>query len=133
MIKSTVPKKYQVLLAEDDEVNQDIIRAFLADISYVDLTVVSDGRMALEAALINKYDLMILDQQMPHITGDRVLLHLRAGRTGNATTPVIRFTAAADAKPVEIRRVNGVAETTLPKPIRKETFVLALKAMLGVQ
>ncbi len=133
MINSTLPKKYQVLLAEDDEVNQDIIRAFLADISYVDLTVVSDGRMALEAALVNKYDLMILDQQMPHITGDRVLLHLRAGRTGNATTPVIRFTAAADAKPVEIRRVNGVAETTLPKPIRKETFVLALKAMLGVQ
>ena len=90
MINSTLPKKYQVLLAEDDEVNQDIIRAFLADISYVDLTVVSDGRMALEAALVNKYDLMILDQQMPHITGDRMLLHLRAGRTGNATTPVIR-------------------------------------------
>ena len=82
MINSTLPKKYQVLLAEDDEVNQDIIRAFLADISYVDLTVVSDGRMALEAALVNKYDLMILDQQMPHITGDRMLLHLRAGRTG---------------------------------------------------
>lgn len=132
MTKSPHPPSYQLLLAEDDEVNQDIIRAFLADISSVHLTVVSDGRMALESALINKYDLMILDQQMPHITGDRVLLHLRAARTPNAATPVIRFTAAADAKPVEIRRVNGVAEATLPKPLRKEILLSTVQAMLGI-
>ena len=74
---------------------------------------------------------MIFDQQMPHIAGDRVLLHLRAGRSCNAATPVIRFSAAADARPVEIRQVGGVAEVTLPKPLRKETFISTVKAMLG--
>ncbi len=132
MSESSSTRTYRILLAEDDEVNQDIVRAFLADTQDLELTVASDGRMALEAALVNTYDLMIFDQQMPHITGDRVLLHLRAGRSCNAATPVIRFTAAADARPVEIRRVGGVAEVTLPKPLRKETFVATVKTMLGV-
>lgn len=131
MIESDQAPKYQILLAEDDEVNQDIVQAFLGSATDLDLTVVTDGRLALEAALVNKYDLMILDQQMPHMTGDRVLLHLRAGRSLNATTPIIRFTAAADAKPVDIRRVNGVAEATLPKPLRKETLLSTVRAMLG--
>lgn len=131
MIESDQAPKYQILLAEDDEVNQDIVRAFLGSATDLDLTVVTDGRLALEAALVNKYDLMILDQQMPHMTGDRVLLHLRAGRSLNATTPIIRFTAAADAKPVDIRQVNGVAEATLPKPLRKETLLSTVRAMLG--
>lgn len=131
MSDSSSTRPYRILLAEDDEVNQDIVRAYLADMHNVELIVTSDGRQALEAALVDRYDLMIFDQQMPHITGDRVLLHLRAGRSCNAATPVIRFTAAADARPVEIRRVGGVAEVTLPKPLRLETFVSTVKAMLG--
>ena len=131
MTDSSSTRPYRILLAEDDEVNQDIVRAYLADMHNVELIVTSDGRQALEAALVGRYDLMIFDQQMPHITGDRVLLHLRAGRSFNAATPVIRFTAAADARPVEIRQVGGVAEVTLPKPLRMETFVSTVKAMLG--
>lgn len=131
-MNETVPRpRYQILLAEDDEINQDIVRAFLDGTPDLDLTVATDGRMALEAALVKRYDLLIFDQMMPHITGDRVLLHLRAGRSCNATTPVIRFTAAADLKPVEIKRMDGIAEVTLPKPLRREIFVSTVKLMLG--
>jgi two-component system, chemotaxis family, chemotaxis protein CheY len=131
MSESASRPKYQILLAEDDEVNQDIVRAFLDGTPDLELTVASDGRLALEAAMAKKYDLMIFDQKMPFITGDRVLLHLRAGRSFNAATPVIRFTAAADSKPIDIRQLEGVAEVTLPKPLRRETFVSTVKAMLG--
>lgn len=133
MIESIQRQKYQILLAEDDEVNQDIVRAFLDGTPDLELTVAADGRIALEAALVKKYDLMIFDQKMPHITGDRVLLHLRAGRSCNAETPVIRFTAAADSIPGEIRRLGGIAEVTLPKPLRREIFVSTVKAMLGAE
>mgnify|MGYP001099179892 CR=1 FL=1 len=122
--------RYQILLAEDDEVNQDIVKAFFAETPELELTVASDGRAALEAALVRKYDLMIFDQQMPHITGDRVLLHLRAARTLNATTPVIRFTAAADLKSVEIKQVNGIAEAVLPKPLGKSVLLSTVLTML---
>ncbi len=131
MIDGVPKSRFQVLLAEDDEVNQDVVRAFLDGMIDLELTVVSDGRAALEATLAKKYDLMIFDQNMPHITGDRVLLHLRAGRSYNAATPVIRFTADADSHRAEIKRVNGIAEVTLPKPLSRATFVSTIKAMLA--
>lgn len=123
--------KYQILLAEDDEVNQDIVKAFLAGNPELVLTVACDGREAIEAALARKFDLMILDQQMPYITGDRVLLHLRVARSVNAATPVIRFTAAAESRPVEIRHTNGVAEAVLPKPLGKGALLTTLFTLLG--
>ena len=39
-------QKYRVLLAEDDEVNQQIVMAFLAGTTNIELTVVGDGRSA---------------------------------------------------------------------------------------
>lgn len=131
MFENDQMPRYKILLAEDDEVNQDIVRAFLGGATDLDLTVAIDGRLALEAALVKKFDLLILDQQMPHMTGDLVLLHLRAGRSLNATTPVIRFSAAADGRATDIRRVNGVAEATLSKPLGKEVLLSTVRAMVG--
>ncbi|MDP4034040.1 MAG: response regulator [Pseudorhodobacter sp.] len=125
--------RFHVLLAEDDEVNQDIVRAFLADTGNLKLTIASDGREALEAAMLSRFDLMIIDQNMPHITGDRLIRHLRAGRTNNASTPVIRFTAEADARPPEIRIINGISEATLPKPLRKDALVSMITALLDIK
>lgn len=121
--------KFQVLLAEDDEVNQSIVQAFLFDVN-VELTIASDGRQALEAALTHQYDLMIVDQNMPFITGDRVIRHLRAGRTMNATTPVIRFTANADHPPFDLSTAASVLEVTLPKPLSRQDLVSTVDALL---
>lgn len=123
--------KRQILLAEDDEVNQAIVRAFLADADDLELTIAPDGRLALEAVLSRKFDLMIIDQNMPFINGDRIIRHLRAARSSNATTPVIRFTADADQGVHPIRMIDGVAETVLPKPLRKDALVSTVRAMLA--
>lgn len=121
--------KFRILLAEDDEVNQEVIRAFLAGQSHIDLTVVGDGRSALEAALGTRYDLMLFDHNMPHITGDRVIRYLRSGNSGNARTPVVRFTAEADHP--RISSTEGVIEAVLPKPLRAETFITTIDAILN--
>lgn len=121
--------RFQVLLAEDDEVNQSIVQAFLSG-SNIELTVASDGRQALEAALTHQYDLMIVDQNMPFITGDRVIRHLRAGRSKNATTPVIRFTANADHPPFDLNTAGSVLEVTLPKPLSRHDLILTVEALL---
>jgi two-component system chemotaxis response regulator CheY len=122
------PQKYRVLLAEDDEVNQQIVMAFLSGTTNIELTVVGDGRSALEAALGSKYDLMLFDHNMPHITGDRVIRYLRSGNSSNATTPVIRFTA--DANRADIRTNGGLIDATLPKPLTAETFLSTIETIL---
>ena len=128
MSEAEQQQKYRVLLAEDDEVNQQIVMAFLAGTTNIELTVVGDGRSALEAALGSKYDLMLFDHNMPHITGDRVIRYLRSGNSSNATTPVIRFTA--DANRADIRTTGGLIDATLPKPLTAEMFLSTIESIL---
>jgi len=123
--------KHLILLAEDDEVNQEIVRAFLKDAGDLELIVANDGRAALEAALLNKFDLLIVDQNMPFITGDRLVRHLRAVNSRNSMTPVIRFTAEADQRPVDFKTLDDVAEVTLPKPLRKDALIQAIRTLLA--
>lgn len=128
MSEAAEQQKYRVLLAEDDEVNQQIVMAFLSGTTNIELTVVGDGRSALEAALGSKYDLMLFDHNMPHITGDRVIRYLRSGNSSNATTPVIRFTADADR--ADIRTSGGLIDAILPKPLKAETFLSTIETIL---
>lgn len=120
--------KFRILLAEDDAVNQEVIRAFLAGQSHIDLTVVGDGRAALEAAMGARFDLMLFDHNMPHITGDRVIRYLRSGNSANSCTPVVRFTAEADRP--SIRESEGLIDAVLPKPLRAEMFLSTVDAIL---
>jgi CheY-like chemotaxis protein len=130
MAETQAEAKVQILLAEDDEVNQCIIQAFLQG-DVIELTIASDGRQALEVALTRKFDLMIVDQNMPFITGDRVIRHLRAGRSVNSATPVIRFTAGADNKSLDLTTIQGRLEVTLPKPLSKDALLSTIGAMLN--
>ncbi|WP_158241772.1 response regulator [Tabrizicola sp. TH137] len=131
MNAASYQQKYRVLLAEDDEVNQQIVMAFLSAAPNIELTVVGDGRSALEAALGTKYDLMLFDHNMPHITGDRVIRYLRSGNSSNAATPVIRFTADADR--VDIRKQDGLIDAVLPKPLTAETFLSTIESILQLE
>lgn len=123
--------KHVILLAEDDEVNQDIVRAFLQDCDDLELVVANDGRAALEAAISNKFDLLIVDQNMPFITGDRLVRHLRAVNSLNSATPVIRFTADADQRQPDFKTPGDVADVTMPKPLRKDQLILAIRTLLA--
>lgn len=128
MSATSYRQKYRVLLAEDDEINQQIVMAFLASAPHIELTVVGDGRSALEAALGSKYDLMLFDHNMPHITGDRVIRYLRSGNSSNAATPVVRFTADADR--AEVKSRDGLIDAVLPKPLKAETFLSTIESIL---
>lgn len=123
--------KHLILLAEDDEVNQEIIQAFLKDADDLELVIANDGRAALEVALLRRFDLLIVDQNMPFITGDRLIRHLRSVNSRNSTTPVIRFTAEADQRPLDFKTLDEVAEVTLPKPLHKDALLLAIRTLLA--
>ncbi|GLS86018.1 hypothetical protein GCM10010873_09920 [Cypionkella aquatica] len=130
MTEAPAETKIQILLAEDDVVNQAIVQAYLSSPD-IELTITSDGRAALEAALTNRFDVMIVDQNMPFITGDRVIRHLRAGRSLNAATPAIRFTASADFQPYDLATISQALEVTLPKPLSKRDLLATIAALLG--
>ena len=119
---------FKILLAEDDEVTQQIVKSMLSGIGDVTLTLAGDGRAALEAALTQPFDLMIFDQNMPHINGDRVIRHLRAGNSINRDARVIRFTAEAEAIREPAPGTDG--DIIVPKPIRGAEFIAVIQNLI---
>ena len=123
--------KWHVLLAEDDEINQEIVRALVADISGLDLTVASDGREALEVAMTRKFDLLIVDRKMPFIPGDRLIRHLRASANPNSGTFAMLFSASTEA---ELKELIGSspADEVMTKPVKPKAFLARLRAILDI-
>jgi two-component system chemotaxis response regulator CheY len=119
---------FRILLAEDDEVTQQIVQSLLSGFPNVTLTIASDGRQALECALTQAFDLMIFDQSMPHINGDRVIRHLRAGNSVNRDVRVIRFTAEADS--LQQPPQGSMADIVMPKPIRGAEFIAVIDRLM---
>ena len=86
-----------ILVAEDNEVNQEVIAESIAKLGH-DFTVVENGRAALEAALTGKYDLVLMDLRMPHMDGFEAARAIRQeeaiGGTGKRI-PIVALSANA--------------------------------------
>ena len=71
---------HRILLAEDDEQGRDSMERILSAYGF-EVTAVEDGRAALEIILSDKdssqtFSLLILDDQMPHLTGRKLIAEL---------------------------------------------------------
>ncbi len=82
----------RILVAEDHPANQRIIALFLRPLE-AEVTVVANGREALEALATAPFDVVLMDMQMPEIDGVEATRRLRASRGLNANVPVIALTA----------------------------------------
>jgi signal transduction histidine kinase/ActR/RegA family two-component response regulator len=85
-----------VLVAEDNAVNQTIIEAMLKQLGHRAL-LVANGRQALEALARERFDLVLMDCNMPELDGLEATRQLRAGAAGPhaAHVTVIALTANA--------------------------------------
>jgi CheY-like chemotaxis protein len=92
------PTAARLLLAEDNPVNQEVARSMLEVMGY-DVTVVGDGETALRAATNQRFDLILMDCQMPRLDGYAATVRLRefeaTQNTGARPIPVIALTANA--------------------------------------
>lgn len=113
-----------VLVAEDEPEIADILAAYLAR-SGLRTVHAADGRMALELHLALKPDLVLLDVQMPHVDGWKVLSELRQ----RGHTPVIMLTALDQ----DIDKLMGLrlgADDYVAKPFNPAEVVARVQAVL---
>ncbi|MBZ0187996.1 MAG: response regulator, partial [Candidatus Obscuribacterales bacterium] len=89
------PRIFKILIAEDDRINQIILRRLLEKRGHT-CTVVSDGQAVLEELRHTEYDAIIMDVQMPVMDGMTTTLIIRAQEeeTGDHI-PIIASTAYA--------------------------------------
>jgi PAS domain S-box-containing protein len=83
----------RVLLAEDNRINQQVIRELLQDGGVV-VDTAENGKLALEALERNEYDAVLMDVQMPEMDGYTACRRIRADERF-ADLPVVAMTAYA--------------------------------------
>ncbi len=86
-------KRLQVLVAEDNQVNQEVAATMLRKRGH-DVDVANNGREAVDAAARKRYDVVLMDIQMPEMDGFEATHAIRATEDGR-TLPIIALTAHA--------------------------------------
>ena len=86
-------RRLQILLAEDNVVNQEVAARMLRKRGH-DVDVVGDGRAAVEAVARKRYDLVLMDIQMPGMDGFEATAQIRSTAPGRDLT-IIALTAHA--------------------------------------
>jgi CheY-like chemotaxis protein/anti-sigma regulatory factor (Ser/Thr protein kinase) len=122
----------RLLLAEDNLVNQKVAALMLAKLGYR-ADVASDGREALRALEQGRYDVVLLDLQMPEVDGYAVAEHLRT-HAGPGDRPWI-VALTANALPEDRQRCLDLGMNDfLTKPVQVAALAAAFdRARAGLE
>ncbi|MEO1040127.1 MAG: ATP-binding protein [Pseudomonadota bacterium] len=122
-------KAPRILVAEDNTINQEVVRGFLKLRGW-DCEIVTDGEAALHAVRNDRFDLVLMDVQMPGMDGLEATRRIRKLDSKAAMTPIVALTANAmrgdEARCLEAG-MNGYAA----KPIVKAQLFAAIDAALA--
>jgi len=120
----------KVLAAEDNTVNQLVLKTLLHQFG-VDLTVVDNGREAVDAWEAETWDLILMDVQMPVMDGPTAsrAIRTREAECGRARTPIIALTANVMSHQIESYRQAGM-DNCVGKPLQVAALMEVMQAAL---
>ena len=118
----------RILLAEDAAIIHKLVSRFL-HVAGAEVTVVEDGAEALRAAVETPFDLILMDVEMPEMSGVEVTAALRAR---GIQTPIVALTAH-DPRHIEQEAAHVGLTDVLAKPIDRQTLVDKCAAFLSRQ
>ncbi|WP_370872710.1 response regulator [Methylicorpusculum sp.] len=107
----------RILVAEDDEINRMLTHHQLLDTGLV-LEFAENGKVAVEKARANRYQLIMMDIQMPEMDGIYATKAIRL-LPGYAEIPIIAMRANVFSQDRQVCLDAGINDH-LPKPVRTE-------------
>jgi signal transduction histidine kinase/ActR/RegA family two-component response regulator len=121
----------RILVAEDNQVNQIVIKTLLQQAG-VEPTIVGDGKAAVEALERTNWDLVLMDVQMPVMDGVAATLAIRRREreTGRVRTPILALTANAMTHQVAEYMASGM-DGVIAKPINAAELFKSIEAALA--
>jgi two-component system, sensor histidine kinase len=114
----------RVLVAEDNQTNQMVVRAMLSRLGQT-VEIVGDGAQAVEAVRRGEYDIVLMDVQMPEMDGYEATRRIRALEGPMAGIPIVALTANAVAGFEELSLKAG-----MNGHVSKPVTLAALAALL---
>ena len=129
------PTNTRLLLAEDNQINQEVVKGILEDVGLL-VDIVSDGKEALKALIKagddNPYTLILMDCQMPVMDGYETTRNIRLGAATRRykAIPIIALTANAMTGDKERCLSEGMSDY-LSKPVEPDELERVLRRWLA--
>jgi len=113
----------KILLVEDDHISRELVKILLKKKKINNIDAASNGSEAFALLEKNKYDLILMDIQIPHIDGLQIIKMVKAPGSGhkNYSTPIIAITAYA-LKGDSEKFIEAGACEYLSKPLSEKDF-----------
>ena len=126
------PLSLRVLLVEDNEINQLVARKMLEDLG-TEVALATDGYQAVQAVARDRFDVVLMDCQMPHMDGFMATARIRAGEQGRGVRlPIVAMTANALVGDEEMCLAAGM-DGYLSKPFTRQGLLEALLRFTGAR
>ncbi|MCB1540008.1 MAG: response regulator [Rhodoblastus sp.] len=120
-----------ILVAEDNKTNQKVIAKMLSLVGR-EATIVDDGHAALDALAVERFDVVLMDINMPRVDGIEATRRLRMfERSLGRRTPVIALTADVTDETRARCKAAGI-DDCITKPIDLPKLVAAIDRLLDV-
>jgi len=121
------PSRLRILLAEDNAVNRRLVELLMRRHGH-DVVSVPDGRLAVQRAENEKFDLILMDVQMPEMDGLEATRQIRSlERALGAHVPIFALTANAMKGDKDICLQAGM-DGYIPKPFEADKLLSAVES-----
>ncbi|MFH0775194.1 MAG: response regulator [bacterium] len=120
----------KILVVEDTPLNMELCRDLLEVAGYI-VYEATDARQAIEQAKQERFDLILMDIQLPGMDGLSATMIIK-GESINKDTPIVALTAyamAGDKEKIEAAGCNGY----LTKPINTKEFARSVAGFLNIR
>lgn len=119
----------RVLLVEDNPVNQDVAMGMLEQLG-CEVELATDGADAVSKGAAEKYDIVLMDCQMPLMDGYEATRLIKSGNSINAPTPIVALTANAMEGDREKCLLAGM-DDYVAKPVRTQVLSHMIEKWVG--
>ncbi|GLK47528.1 hybrid sensor histidine kinase/response regulator [Brevundimonas intermedia] len=122
--------RWRVLVADDHPTNRRILEMMLETVA--EITTAEDGLEALEATRRERFDVILMDIQMPRMDGITAVAHIRQAEreTGQPPVPIIMLTANTQPEHVAAARKAG-ADRHVGKPFTLALLLSEIQTLLS--